>query len=79
MWVIEADGVAGIEAGGVGFGVIEMVRLKSSIPVTAVPSIEDVVGYGDQENVDDEHVDESTRVNAGSEEGWYTNYWERSG
>ena len=41
--------------------------------------IEDVEGYGDHDNVDDEHVEESTCINAGSEKGWTTNQWEGGG
>ena len=45
-----------------------------SISVTAVLPVEDVIGNGDHDEVNDEHVEESARVNAGSEEGWYTNH-----
>ena len=41
--------------------------------------IEAVIGYGDHEEVADEHVDDSARVYAGSEEGWHTNQWEGCG
>ena len=49
------------------------------VVITVVTPDKDVVRNGDHGKVDAEHVEESSRVNAGSEEGWGSKQWEGSG
>jgi len=59
LFADEVGGIVGIEADGVGFGVIVMVRY-CSIRVTAAVSVEDVVRYCYKDEVYDEHIEESS-------------------